>query len=152
MRITDTSDLWWKTAVVYCLEVKTFLDWDDDGQGDLAGLAQRIDYLADLGVTCLWLMPFYPTTNRDDGYDITDYYGIDPRIGSLGDFAELLHQAANRGIRVIIDLVVNHTSDEHPWFQSAITRMPRSRHVRTSSVKSPSVPSDGWTLKKSVMS
>jgi glycosidase len=73
MRITETSDLWWKTAVVYCLDVQTFIDWDGDGMGDLQGLAERIDYLADLGVTCLWLMPFFPTTDLDDGYDITDY-------------------------------------------------------------------------------
>jgi trehalose synthase len=119
MRITDTSDLWWKTAVVYCLEVRTFLDWDGDGQGDLAGLAQRIDYLADLGVTCLWLMPFYPTTNRDDGYDITDFYGVDPRYGSHGDFVEVVRTARDRGMRVIIDLVVNHTSDRHPWFRES---------------------------------
>ncbi|HET8614371.1 MAG TPA: alpha-amylase family protein [Actinomycetales bacterium] len=119
MRITDTSDLWWKTAVIYCLDVQTFLDWDDDGEGDLAGLAQRIDYLADLGVTCLWLMPFYPTTNRDDGYDITDFYGVDPRYGSHGDFVEVVRTARDRGMRVIIDLVVNHTSDRHPWFKES---------------------------------
>ena len=75
MRITDTSDLWWKTAVVYCLDVETFMDWNGDGIGDFEGLAQRIDHLADVGVTCLWLMPFYPTAERDDGYDITDFYG-----------------------------------------------------------------------------
>jgi trehalose synthase len=119
MKITDTSDLWWKTAVIYCLDVQTFIDWDGDGHGDLPGLAQRIDYLADLGVTCLWLMPFYPTANRDDGYDITDFYGIDPRFGSHGDFVEVVRTARDRGMRVIIDLVVNHTSDRHPWFRSA---------------------------------
>ena len=93
VRITDTSDLWWKTAVVYCLDVETFLDWDGDGVGDFAGLAQRIDYLAELGVTCLWLMPFYPTPDRDDGYDITDFYGVDPRLGTHGDFVELIRTA-----------------------------------------------------------
>ena len=82
VRITDTSDLWWKNAVVYCLDVETFLDSDGDGRGDLPGLAQRIDYLAELGVTCLWLMPFYPTPDRDDGYDITDFYGVDARLGT----------------------------------------------------------------------
>ena len=82
VRITDTSDLWWKTAVVYCLDIETFLDSDGDGIGDLAGLVQRIDYLAELGVTCLWLMPIYPTPDRDDGYDITDFYGVDPRLGT----------------------------------------------------------------------
>jgi len=119
MRITDTSDLWWKTAVVYCLDVETFLDWDGDGVGDLRGLAQRIDYLADLGVTCLWLMPFYPTPDRDDGYDITDFYGVDGRLGNAGDLVEVLRTAHDRGMRVIADLVVNHTSDQHPWFQAA---------------------------------
>jgi trehalose synthase len=119
MRITDTSDLWWKTAVVYCLDVETFMDWNGDGCGDFAGLAQRIDHLADLGVTCLWLMPFYPTAERDDGYDITDFYGVDPRLGTHGDLVEVIRTANDRGMRVIADLVVNHTSAQHPWFRSA---------------------------------
>ena len=119
MHLTATSDLWWKTAVVYCLDVETFLDWDGDGTGDLPGLSQRIDYLADLGITCLWLMPFYPTAERDDGYDITDFYGVDPRLGTHGDLVEMIRTARDRGIRVIVDLVVNHTSDRHPWFRSA---------------------------------
>ena len=97
MKITDTSDVWWKTAVVYCLDVETYLDSDGDGIGDLAGLVQRIDYLADLGVTCLWLMPIYPTPDRDDGYDITDHYGVDPRLGNHGDFVELVRTARDRG-------------------------------------------------------
>jgi trehalose synthase len=119
MRITDTSDLWWKTAVVYCLDVEKYLDWNGDGVGDFAGLAHRMDYLHELGITCLWLMPFYPTPNRDDGYDISDFFGIDPRLGDFGDLVEVVRLAHDRGIRVIIDLVVNHTSDEHPWFVSA---------------------------------
>jgi len=90
MRLTDTSDLWWKTAVFYNLDVKTYLDADDDGIGDLRGLAQRLDHLAELGVTCLWLAPFYPSPQRDNGYDIEDYYGVDPRYGSLGDMVEVL--------------------------------------------------------------
>ena len=87
--------------------------------GDFAGLAQRIDHLADLGVTCLWLMPFYPTAERDDGYDITDFYGVDPRLGTHGDLVEVIRTAKDRGMRVIVDLVVNHTSTKHPWFRSA---------------------------------
>ncbi len=119
MRITDTADLWWKTAVVYCLDVETFLDWNGDGVGDFVGVSERIDYLAELGVTCLWLMPFYPTANRDDGYDITDFYGVDARLGTHGDVVELVRTAKDRGMRVIVDLVVNHTSDRHPWFKAA---------------------------------
>jgi len=119
VRITDTSDLWWKTAVIYCLDVETYMDGNDDGIGDFEGLSRRIDYLADLGITCLWLMPFYPTPDRDDGYDISDFYGIDPRLGNHGDFVEVIRTAHDRGMRVIVDLVVNHTSDKHPWFVSA---------------------------------
>jgi Glycosidases len=119
VKISDTSDVWWKTAVVYCLDVETFMDGNGDGIGDFAGLARRIDYLADLGVTCLWLMPFYPTPGRDDGYDVSDFYGVDPRLGNHGDFVEVVRTARDRGMRVIVDLVVNHTSDKHPWFISA---------------------------------
>ncbi|MER5606088.1 alpha-amylase family protein [Micromonospora tulbaghiae] len=113
------GDRWYQEAVVYCLDVDTYADSDGDGVGDFQGLIGRLDYLARLGVTCLWLNPINPSPNKDDGYDATDFYNVDPRLGTLGDFAELLHQASNRGIRVIIDLVVNHTSDQHPWFQSA---------------------------------
>lgn len=120
MKVTDTSDLWWKTAVVYNLDVETYLDWNDDGVGDFQGLAHRIDYLAELGVTCLWLAPFYPSPQKDNGYDITDYYGVDPRYGHLGDVVEVFRTAKDRGIRVIVDLVVNHTSDQHPWFKEAL--------------------------------
>jgi maltose alpha-D-glucosyltransferase/alpha-amylase len=116
-----TSDLWWKNAVVYCLDIETFLDADGDGCGDITGLTERIDYLAGLGVTCLWLMPFFPSCHRDDGYDVTDFYAIDPRLGTPGDFAELIRTARDRGIRVIADLVLNHTSNAHRWFQSART-------------------------------
>jgi trehalose synthase len=119
MRISETADLWWKTAVIYCLDVETFMDWDGDGIGDFNGVTERLDYLAELGVTCLWLMPFYPTANRDDGYDVTDFYGIDPRLGTHGDVVELVRTARDRGMRVIVDLVVNHTSDRHPWFRAA---------------------------------
>ena len=119
MRVTDTSDLWWKSAVIYCLDVETFHDSNGDGVGDLGGLVQRIDYLAELGITCLWLMPFYPSPDRDDGYDVTDFYGVDPRLGTLGELVEVIRTAHDRGINVIADLVVNHTSDAHPWFRAA---------------------------------
>jgi trehalose synthase len=119
MSIKATSDLWWKNAVVYCLDVETFYDSDGDGCGDLVGLTERIDYLGGIGVSTIWLMPFYPSPRRDDGYDISDFYAVDPRLGTLGDFTEMVRTARDRGIRVIADLVVNHTSDEHPWFRSA---------------------------------
>jgi maltose alpha-D-glucosyltransferase / alpha-amylase len=112
-------DLWWKNAVIYCVDVELFADSDGDGVGDFAGLTDKVDYLAGLGVTCIWLMPFYPTPNKDNGYDISDFYGVDPRLGTLGDLVDFLRAARERGIRVIADLVVNHTSDQHPWFQSA---------------------------------
>jgi trehalose synthase len=118
VKLKVTSDLWWKNAVVYCVDVEMFLDSNGDGCGDLVGLIERIDYLAGMGVSCLWLMPFYPSVQRDDGYDITDFYGIDERLGTAGDFAELIRTAGDRGIRVIADLVVNHTSDRHAWFQA----------------------------------
>src|SRR5918998_1514890 len=97
-----TSDLWWKNAVVYCLDVETFQDSDGDGCGDLHGLIERIDYLAGIGITCLWLMPIFPSPGRDDGYDIVDFYGVDSRLGTLGDVTELVRTAADRGIRVIL--------------------------------------------------
>ncbi|WP_433791981.1 alpha-amylase family protein [Actinoplanes sp. CA-252034] len=113
------SDRWYSKAVVYCLDIDSFADSDGDGCGDIRGLIGRLDYLSRLGINCLWLNPIHPSPGKDDGYDVSDFYNVDPRFGTLGDFAELLHQAANRGIKVIIDLVVNHTSDQHPWFVSA---------------------------------
>ncbi|RZS87152.1 maltose alpha-D-glucosyltransferase/alpha-amylase [Motilibacter rhizosphaerae] len=115
------ADRWYRNAVVYSLDVHTFQDSDDDGVGDLVGLTERLDYLARLGATALWLNPVHPSPGRDGGYDITDHYEVDPAIGTLGDFAELLNQADSRGMRVVLDLVVNHTSSEHPWFRSAST-------------------------------
>ena len=112
-------DLWYKDAVIYSLDVDSFQDSDGDGVGDFRGLTGRLDYLAGLGVNCLWLLPFYPSPNRDNGYDVMDYYGVDPRLGTPGDFVEFLHQARERGMRVLADLVVNHTSDQHPWFRAA---------------------------------
>jgi trehalose synthase len=119
MSLEATSDLWWKNAIVYCVDTGSFLDTNGDGVGDLDGLTQRIDYLAGLGVTCLWLMPIYPSPERDYGYDVADYYGVADKYGTLGDLAELVRTARERGIRVIADLVVNHTSIDHSWFQAA---------------------------------
>jgi len=113
------SERWYREAVIYCVEVDSFADSNGDGWGDLPGLTGRLDYLARLGVTCLWLNPIHPSPHRDDGYDVSDYYGVDPRLGTLGDFTELAIQARQRGIRLLLDLVVNHTSSEHPWFRSA---------------------------------
>jgi maltose alpha-D-glucosyltransferase/alpha-amylase len=112
-------DLWYKNAVIYCLDVKTFMDSNGDGVGDFRGLADRLDHLEALGVTCVWLLPFYPSPSRDNGYDVTDFYGVDPRLGTLGDFVAFTHAAHDRGLRVIVDLVANHTSVDHPWFQAA---------------------------------
>jgi len=113
------NDLWYKNAVIYCLSVASYMDVDGDGVGDFQGLMRRLDYLHGLGVTAVWLMPFQSSPCRDDGYDVSDYYNVDSRYGSLGDFVEFAHAAKQRGIRVIIDLVVNHTSDQHPWFKEA---------------------------------
>ncbi|MBD2307737.1 alpha-amylase family protein [Chroococcidiopsis sp. FACHB-1243] len=95
------------------------MDSDSDGIGDFQGLTKCLDHLSGIGITCLWLLPFYASPNRDNGYDVMDYYSVDPRLGTLGDFVEFMHQARERGIRVIVDLVVNHTSIQHPWFQAA---------------------------------
>jgi maltose alpha-D-glucosyltransferase / alpha-amylase len=112
-------DLWYKTAVVYCIDVEAFQDGNGDGIGDFVGLASRIPYLAGIGITCIWLLPFYPSPDRDDGYDVEDYYGVRPTLGSLGDFVDFSRTAREYGIRVLIDLVVNHTSNTHPWFRAA---------------------------------
>jgi maltose alpha-D-glucosyltransferase/alpha-amylase len=113
------NDLWYKSAVIYCLSVETFMDANGDGVGDFQGLMRRLDYLSGMGVTAIWLMPFQISPRRDDGYDISDYYNVDPRYGTLGDFVEFTHGAKQRGIRVLIDLVINHTSKDHPWFEHA---------------------------------
>lgn len=115
----EIPDLWYKDAIMYEMDVETFYDSNGDGVGDFEGLMRRLDYLSALGVTCLWLLPFFPTPNCDNGYDISDFYSIDPRLGSLGEFVEFMHLADERGIRVLADLVVNHTSDQHPWFQAS---------------------------------
>jgi maltose alpha-D-glucosyltransferase / alpha-amylase len=121
------NDLWYKNAIIYCLSVGTYMDANGDGIGDFEGLIRRLDYLQGMGVTALWLMPFQPSPCKDDGYDVADYYGVDPRYGTLGDFVEFTQGCKQRGMRVLIDLVVNHTSNEHAWFQEA-RRDPKSRY------------------------
>jgi maltose alpha-D-glucosyltransferase / alpha-amylase len=113
------DDLWYKNAVIYCLDVEKYQDANGDGVGDFEGLMRRLDYLQGLGVTCVWLQPFYPSPNRDNGYDVADFYGVHDKHGSLGDFVAFMRHAEALGIRVIIDLVVNHTSIDSPWFQRA---------------------------------
>jgi maltose alpha-D-glucosyltransferase/alpha-amylase len=121
------KDLWYKNAVIYCLSVGTYMDANGDGIGDFNGLMRRLDYLNGLGVSAIWLMPFQQSPGRDHGYDISDYYSVNPAYGTLGDFVEFTHGAKQRGIRVLIDLVVNHTSNQHPWFKEA-RRDPNSKY------------------------
>lgn len=110
---------WYKDAVFYEVYVRAFNDSNADGHGDLRGLTQKLDYLQDLGIDCLWLLPTYPSPLLDDGYDIADYYGIHPDYGSLQDFKDLVAAVHARGMRIVIDLILNHTSNQHPWFQAA---------------------------------
>jgi maltose alpha-D-glucosyltransferase/alpha-amylase len=117
--VADTESLWYKDAVIYQLHVRTFCDSNNDGIGDFRGLMQKLDYLEYLGVDALWLMPFFPSPLRDDGYDISDYYSVHPNYGELDDFKAFLKVAHERGIKVIIELVLNHTSDQHAWFQES---------------------------------
>src|SRR5712671_153884 len=121
------NDLWYKNAIIYCLSVGAYMDANGDGIGDFTGLMRRLDYLHGLGITAVWLMPFQISPHRDDGYDVSDYYGVDPRYGTIGDFVEFTHAAKQRGIRVLIDLVVNHTSNEHLWFRDAC-KNPKSKY------------------------
>lgn len=123
-RLVDGSQwmedqLWYKDAVIYELHVKAFFDSDNNGVGDFAGLIQKLDYLQDLGVNTLWLLPFYPSPMRDDGYDIADYRNIHPEYGTMADFRQFVKEAHRRGLKIITELVINHTSDQHPWFQAA---------------------------------
>ncbi len=114
-----TDPLWYKDAIIYEIHVRAFADSNADGIGDFQGLISKLDYLQDLGVTCLWLLPFFPSPLRDDGYDISDYTGVNPSYGTIADFQEFLNAAHERGMQVMIELVINHTSDQHPWFQAA---------------------------------
>jgi maltose alpha-D-glucosyltransferase/alpha-amylase len=116
-----SDPLWYKDAIIYELPVKSFCDGHGDGIGDFAGLIDKLDYVQELGVTCLWLLLFFPSPLRDDGYDISDYRSIHPSYGTLEDFKRFLQAAHARRLQVIIELVVNHTSDQHPWFQAART-------------------------------
>ncbi|MGQ9368857.1 maltose alpha-D-glucosyltransferase [Azospirillum sp. A39] len=119
---------WYKDAVIYQLHVKAFFDANNDGIGDFAGLTQKLDYIQDLGVTAIWLLPFYPSPLRDDGYDIADYRQVNPNYGTVQDFKRFMRACHDRGLRVITELVVNHTSDQHPWFQRARRARPGSNH------------------------
>jgi len=126
MSIDRSDPLWFKDAVIYQLHVKSFFDADDDGIGDFKGLEQKLDYIKNLGATCVWLLPFFPSPLRDDGYDIADYRNVNPAYGTMRDFRDFVRAAHDRDIRVLIELVVNHTSDQHPWFQRARQAKPGS--------------------------
>ena len=108
--------MWYKTAIIYELDVKVFYDTNGSGTGDLQGVIKKLDYINSMGFNCIWLLPFYPSPKKDNGCDVKDYYGVDPELVDLGDFVQLVDECNQRGIRIIVDLVVNHTSTEHPWF------------------------------------
>src|SRR5687768_14426756 len=110
---------WYKDAVIYQLHIKAFFDSNDDGIGDFPGLTQKLDYVKDLGVNTIWLLPFYPSPLKDDGYDVADYRNVHPSYGTRADFREFVREAHRRDLRVITELIVNHTSDQHAWFQAA---------------------------------
>jgi len=123
----DRSDVqWYRDAIIYQLHVKSFFDSNDDGVGDFEGVTRKLDYIRDLGVSAIWVMPFYPSPLKDDGYDIADYRGINSGYGTMREFRRFVREAHDRGLRVITELVINHTSDQHPWFQ-------RSRQARPGS-------------------
>ncbi|HUX63322.1 maltose alpha-D-glucosyltransferase [Sulfuricella sp.] len=122
----EEDPLWYKDAIIYELHVKAFFDSNDDGVGDFPGLISKLDYLQELGVNTLWLLPFYPSPMRDDGYDIADYHNVHPAFGEMADFRQFIQEAHRRGLRVITELVINHTSDQHPWFQAARRSPPGS--------------------------
>ena len=126
-QLTTRDPVWYKDAIIYEVHVRAFHDSNGDGIGDFPGLTRKLDYIRDLGVTAIWLLPFYPSPLKDDGYDISDYYSINLIYGTLKDFKVFLQEAHRRQLRVITELVVNHTSDQHPWFQ-------RSRRAARGSV------------------
>src|SRR5437667_2977859 len=134
--------LWYKDAVIYELHVKTFCDSDGDGMWDFRGLIEKLGYLQELGVTAIWLLPFYPSPLRDDGYDIADYFDVNPNFGTLDDFRSFLDAAHQRTLRVITELVINHTSDQNPWFQKsrravAVAGVGDSGRARSNGVSDP---------------
>jgi len=122
-----TEPLWYKDAVIYQLHVKAFFDSNNDGVGDFRGLTSKLDYIQELGVNVVWLLPFYPSPLKDDGYDVADYHNVHPQYGTRSDFRNFVREAQRRGLKVITELVVNHTSDQHPWFQAARQAPPGSR-------------------------
>src|SRR5574342_88009 len=122
----EDDPFWYKDAIIYELHVKAFYDTNSDGIGDFKGLTEKLDYLESLGITAIWLLPFYPSPLKDDGYDIANFFGVHPDYGSLRDFKEFIKEAHRRGIRVITELVLNHTSERHPWFQMARKAKPGS--------------------------
>src|ERR1700743_393729 len=124
---SETDDaLWYKDAVIYQVNVKSFLDSNDDGIGDFKGLTSKLEYIRDLGVNTIWLMPFYPSPLKDDGYDISDYQNVHPQFGTLDDFRAMLREAHRLELKVVTELIINHTSDQHPWFQAARKSPPGS--------------------------
>ncbi|MDX1583473.1 MAG: alpha-amylase family glycosyl hydrolase, partial [Thermoanaerobaculia bacterium] len=123
----EDDPLWYKDAVIYQTHVRAFHDSNEDGIGDFPGLTEKLPYLQDLGITAIWILPFYPSPLRDDGYDIADYNDVNPSYGSLADFKKFVKEAHRLGIRVITELVINHTSDQHPWFQRARKSSPGSK-------------------------
>ena len=124
--MTFTNNDWWRDAVIYQIYPRSFSDANGDGNGDLQGVIDRLDYLQALGVDALWLSPFYPSPLADGGYDVADYCDVDPRLGTLDQFDELVAKAHERGIGIIVDIVPNHTSDQHRWFQEALAQGPES--------------------------
>src|SRR3954467_11553197 len=121
--------LWYMDAVIYQLHVKAFYDSNGDGVGDFRGLTEKLDYIRDLGVNTIWVMPFYPSPLLDDGYDVSDYEDVHPPYGTREDFKRFVQEAHDRGLRVITELIMNHTSDQHPWFQAA-RQAPKGSHER----------------------
>ena len=149
----DDDPLWYKDAIIYQLHIKSFFDSNNDGIGDFAGLMMKLDYIADLGVNTIWLLPFYPSPRLDDGYDIAEYRAVHRDYGGMADVKRFIAAAHARGLRVVTELVINHTSDQHPWFQRARKARPGSPASLT---PSPSRSSNltpvlvaGWKLPKS---